>query len=466
MALTFVYTGPGDLGTDSVRLGSISGLSCAADKGSYASSGLSVDDPTGSLNLIGLKTVRVEETTATPQRIFTGYAADRTVERYNSLVNGAARRWDVSLVDINAIFGFRIVTGTDGKRPAETDIERITWLLGSSYLTSVNDYGLIDEGSPKDMDPEDYRGRYAADVLSDCSNVSGKNHFAYYDEDEDGIGLAYFAATSSLYSSSLRFTNILGDIDNTTTFGVEQNVRLSRDPSRVYSGVYFAYGDSTAAVYRTDATTAATWFARDVAASSASVKTVAKATTLADKYLDDSDGEQDTINCVVKLPAAQVNDAREGQRVQVKFAHLPSYSSSYTYLRIVRRSVSQVEETDQFFSVTFELGNPRMISTFPAGVQIGIQRPPPADLNTSPPPYIPSADPPLSGQSVLNETVGVGDGTTTVFFTDWPYAPGSLQVFINGIGHLATESDSETGEFTLSFAPTSSETIVVSYQGE
>jgi hypothetical protein len=77
-------------------------------------------------------------------------------------------------------------------------------------------------------------------------------------------------------------------------------------------------------------------------------------------------------------------------------------------------------------------------------------------------------DPPAPGQWVLGETpTPTTGGGNRVFFTAHPYADGSLRVWVDDIDQTAavTESDPETGEFTLAFDPTSTETIRVDYQG-
>jgi hypothetical protein len=58
------------------------------------------------------------------------------------------------------------------------------------------------------------------------------------------------------------------------------------------------------------------------------------------------------------------------------------------------------------------------------------------------------------------------DGDTLVFTTAYPYADLSLRVFVDNLNQTAavTESDPETGEFTLAFAPRADETLLVWYQ--
>jgi hypothetical protein len=72
---------------------------------------------------------------------------------------------------------------------------------------------------------------------------------------------------------------------------------------------------------------------------------------------------------------------------------------------------------------------------------------------------------PSTGMSVLNELVWTGDGTTTAGVTAFPYLAGSLSVWVAGLNTtgFVTEDDPTTGAFSLSFAPTSGQTVRVNY---
>jgi hypothetical protein len=66
---------------------------------------------------------------------------------------------------------------------------------------------------------------------------------------------------------------------------------------------------------------------------------------------------------------------------------------------------------------------------------------------------------------VLNELVWTGEGTTTAGVTAFPYLAGSLSVWVAGLNTtgFVTEDDPTTGAFSLSFAPTSGQTVRVNY---
>ncbi len=358
----FFYYGSGDLGNAAVRLGVGFSLVESAELGYIGMSRVTVDDVAGSLDLVGLHPFHVAETACTWGRLFTGYFADRNIVRAASLRLGASRVWDCTVTDQNASMQFEIIRNSGANRPAETDIARITWLLGSGFTGPVgSSTTFIDSSGAVDMDASDYRGRTMADLLSDCSQQSGKNYFLTYDETANQIILHYYAGTSSLNTSTQKISNVLGDADGTTIFAPQEDVVLYRDPSSVYSGVYLAYGTGVSAVYEVDAgTEAAIGHKRELSQTDSTVSSATQASAKANKYLADSANEEDRITVTLnKVPAAQVNLIRPGQRLQVKFTHLPGYTS-YTYIRVARRTVTQQDENQLLYRVIYELCNTKI----------------------------------------------------------------------------------------------------------
>jgi hypothetical protein len=168
----------------------------------------------------------------------------------------------------------RVIRGSDGNRPAETDVARINWIIASSYTATVCDAGLISSTGPVNMDATDYRGRYPADVAADCGNASQKNYFVYFDEATWHPAFAYFDPTSTTYTSTLQFSNVDSDVDSSTTFAATGVLDL--DPSAVYSGVYLRYAGGT--VYRQNTTTLSDIGIRDASIDEPDIKTLAAAT--------------------------------------------------------------------------------------------------------------------------------------------------------------------------------------------
>jgi hypothetical protein len=363
MSLTHFYrTDSGDILeiTDYVRLYTFE-TTMQAEEGSHGTSVVTVDDPDGSLTIGGHRLFYSMETAATGSNAVTyvGYTADRDVNR-GPYRNGVGRVWDVSLVDVNTVLERRILTGSSANRPAETDVARMQWLFGTEEADIIDNVtDLVDVTGAVAMDAVDYRGQRVEDVANDCANASGKNYFV------TNIGtfagsffLWYGFASSELYSSPIRLSNALSDVDETWTFAISEDTKLIRDPSRVYSGVYLTYDGGTAnsAVYVQSAATA-NLFAlkgRDVQMDGQNIKSLAKATARATRYLGDLDTEEDRITTSYRVPAAKVNFLREGMRVPFKATHLPGYDD-FVWLRVLARTVKQ--ESEEFYWVTVELSS-------------------------------------------------------------------------------------------------------------
>lgn len=77
---------------------------------------------------------------------------------------------------------------------------------------------------------------------------------------------------------------------------------------------------------------------------------------------------------------------------------------------------------------------------------------------------IPDSTVPGYGQPVGPESA-VSDGGTTQYQTNFPYQPGSLIVKVNGVVTVVTETDPDTGLFTLAFPASLGSLITWTYQG-
>lgn len=360
-----VFTADGvDLGTDTVRAGTIEGFTTQAELGGAGISQLVVDDPDGTLTIGGLKDFTVDEDAAPAgnQRSFTGRILERAYRRgqarESSLRTGAAREIAVSLVDLNTLLSDKIITS--GVRAAETVTARTSWLL-ANYLTTVADNGFVATSSTT-MDATDYTGQKATDVLADISLLMGWNYFVYYDESAGEASLwLQDSNTSPDWGSGMSISNVLSDIDpdaiangTATTFFAAPDTQLIRNPARVYSGCYLPYAKGY--VYVTDGTIESNFAARDGSAPNANVRTQATATSIATDFLTENATEDDRITCTIQMAAAQVNAILAGQLVQARFSHYANEGyGDFTSMRVMKRSVAQRTVTDQLYQVTLEL---------------------------------------------------------------------------------------------------------------
>lgn len=317
-----------------------------------------VDDPNAVWDFAGHRRwYLAEKAISSNTLVWTGYIGQQRVHRRNSetgsKITGTGRVWELDLVELNTILSFRIITGSDGNRAAETAGARLTWLLSSDYLSTVFDNGLVVYPTTA-MDAVDYRGQTAADVLRDLSLATGYNFFAYYDETaaaDRRVSLFFDDSnTSTAYTSFIRISNVLSDVEGSpnTTFAPEFDAVLLRDPTDVAAGVYLPYDGG--AEYDYELTTSYNFGFRDKAAPSSNVKTAAKAQAIVDRLLAQHDEQDDKVSCSIILPASQLNDIKHGQRMQAKFSHFPAPYKDWTWYRVLSKSFSRPENgaTDRY----------------------------------------------------------------------------------------------------------------------
>jgi hypothetical protein len=364
----FKYVSPGlwtvDLGTEAIRLGQIPGLVTMADMGGVGMSSVVVDNPDGTVGhsndqIVGWKQFTDDELaeTAGNRRVYTGYITSRTYRRRvgSSLIVGPANEIGVSLSDLNELLSFKLITGTDGNRPAETVTARMTWLLASTYLSGlVYDHGFV-AASSYVMDANDYTGQNPQSVILDMALAVKFNFYVYYHESSGQASLWFDKPTSPNWDSGISISNLLSDINpaqivagTASTFYALTDAELVRDPTRCYSGVFVPYQKGH--IYVTNGTIESNFTGRDGSAPNANVKTAAAATVIGNNFLADNATEDDRITCTIQAYAPQVNAVLAGQYVQAKFTHFPGYTA-FTYCRVLQRSVAQSEETDQLYDI-------------------------------------------------------------------------------------------------------------------
>lgn len=360
MTLLF-YPDAGDW-VDRIRLGDGFSLTEAAESGVFAMSRVTVDDPDADITIVGHHAFRALETACSWQTLFRGYFADRTIKRGDSLRTGAARVWDCSVADANATLYFEVIRGNEAKRPAETDTERLAWLLGSNFKGPISSDDTDVLGYDVDLDKADYRGQTMADVLSDCATASKANYWAQWDDPSGEYRLHYYRPTRAYNSSTLRISNVLSDVDQLTTYAPSSDAQMQRDPSRIFSGVYYGYGEKDSYVFEESASVlAAIGHRRETAESDQAVRTATKATAKAERYLEEADTDLDTVTVTLRnVPPSRVNLIRAGQRIQIRMTHLPGLSS-FAWMRITRRTVEQDGENQLGYRLTLELADPKQL---------------------------------------------------------------------------------------------------------
>lgn len=333
MAVTFTVDGS-TVGT--VRLESVD-LAESAELGAVGQGSFTIDDTAGTLATTGWKDVSVEEDDCSDSLTFSGFVGPRQIRRgtHRTL---AGRDITVNTADLNEILNLRTVFLT-GNRPRESVGDRVDWLLTSTHLSGlVADNGFVTYPSTM-MDKNDYRTSKPGDVLADCATRVNFNYFVYPDPTTGDPSLWFADSnTSTNYSSTLRISNVLSDIDWTTTFPASPEATLNIDPDSVYSRVLLSYEGGR--VRRTRSATASAFIERDAIAPTSSVKRRARAIDQADKYLEVHRNEDFSIEDTVLVTSSKLNLIRAGMRIQVRYSHMnPEGYSSFTWWRILERRI-------------------------------------------------------------------------------------------------------------------------------
>lgn len=331
-----------------------------AEMGEETTGGIPLEDPDGTLAIVGHRPVTVEEDECAQPRLFTGWTATRNMGRKydDALIVSDARIVDTTVVDINEAFSFRMITGSDGNRPQETWQARCTWILGSDYLD-----GLVDTSedfivtNTTLMDPADYRTGYPVAVMNDLSDRSGNAYtfFLFYRPSNGLITLFFDNPSSYISACTLSISNVLADVDYAAVFPPDNVAVLAREPDLTYSGVTVEYNDGTLKLYRRRPSTETTYIRRETTIQRPYTKGVATATAQAEAWLDKHAVETDRITCSIQVPAASVGLIQAGQSIDVKFSHLGFPYIAWTTMRIVSCSPKPTNDVGDFYDVALEL---------------------------------------------------------------------------------------------------------------
>jgi hypothetical protein len=247
----------------------------------------------------------------------------------------------------NALLESVVLESSDAKRPAETDYARVSWLLSTSDFAAIGvAAGVVPNTNTVNLDASDYRREAggARRVLSDCAEAAQKNYFIY--DYGAGAKLYYDKHTGTSLSSTLKLSTVRADVDEAEVFWILDGAERKQDPSEIWSKVVYNYDGGHVTRTDTDAgvTTSSDFRRRETVVDDSTVKSSAKATAKADKYLVAASNETVRFTCSTELPAQFAGEIQAGMRIQIKVPHL-GYSA-FTWFRITR-CVLQLAETTQ-----------------------------------------------------------------------------------------------------------------------
>jgi hypothetical protein len=317
----------------------------AAEEGESPIVSIAVDDPGMTLDFVGHRRWLVieDESTDTDNVLYCGYTGAQTISRSgDELHEPLGRVWTIEINDVNTLWGRRVMVGSDCKRPAETDVQRMQWLLSTGEAGEFDDVTtFVSTASPVNMDAVDYRGQMFDSVVEDCANASGKNWYAWLRNDGAAYLLTAWYGKDSVaaHVSTLSLSNDRADwVENELEDGsslvwpIGAKTELKRDPGRQYSGNYLAY--EKGAVFRTNPALWST-FKRDFISPTSNVKTQPKAAARAARQITDLATQDHRITTTVEVPKEIATKIRTGMRIRFKGTHLPDYSAEFQWTRVL-----------------------------------------------------------------------------------------------------------------------------------
>lgn len=329
MASTYIF---GTTIIDSVVYDSVE-LVEAAESGAIGQSSLTIDDPNGTINIIGLKRFVATESDCGDERTLRGYIEERTYERGVSEASNS-RQIRVTISDLNDLLAQRALVGRDAKRPRETVNKRIEWLLGTPELGDLVETSGRVNSSTEMMDKADHRNSYPGDVLAECAQAAGGFNY-YVWQDEDGTAKLAFRNdnTSNGNTSVLSISNVSTSIGS-NVFAPMDDATLTRSPENTFSKAILPYARGT--VTETRHATASNYQRRDGIAPNSNVKSAERASKLAREFLWEHKAEEDIIECEIEVPGGAVNLVKAGDRIACQFGHFgPEGYAGWTYMRVL-----------------------------------------------------------------------------------------------------------------------------------
>jgi hypothetical protein len=189
---------------------------------------------------------------------------------------------------------------------------------------------------PTQLDAHDYRGQRATTCSRTAASRASYLFWCDFNEAHGKPELFFIDPNNAAdtYAATITISNVLADVDNALTFAPYEDASMERSTERhrlrrlprLRQRRVYVRKDSRASSS-----------AQDQRGADVHVNTAAKATRVATVFLNENDSESDRITCAIKVPAAQVNDVRHGQLIQVRFSHLPGYETAQI-VRVLRKT--------------------------------------------------------------------------------------------------------------------------------
>lgn len=326
---------------------------------------LIVDDPSGDFIPLAYRRIYANEDTApVGSQVIGNWFINPTikVKREGNSPVGASRTYVISMADENSLLDRRKFVGSDSKRPAETAIARIRWMLTTTEANTLDANEDFIEADTTMLDAAPLFGQTPGEVLASIMGRTGRQYWVMYREDltPHVYGLWYGNMnTSALYASTASISNIESEVTGGAglVFALSQSAELERALGRMASGLLGPWKQKTEYI-QDPAVGGAYAFVDQTAGDLYNVTTEASAIAQITRQLHELALPDDEITTTVTVQSADINLIKHGMIVPVHASHFPNYTDTdtkpgyaadFVQCRVMERTIRQVGPT------TFEL---------------------------------------------------------------------------------------------------------------
>jgi len=352
-----------------------------AEEGSAGMYEIYVDDPDMSLEFVGHRRWTVYEDASDDDNevIIDGLTqAVKIAHSGADITQPIGRVWIIEVADMNTLWTYRVMTGSDAKFPAQSDVERVQQVADSEEMGYFSDLSFLFSGSPVQMDKLNGRGQTTGQIMDQCAQQSGKNWYIYsygvHGEYSADFGLWYGRDSRTEYTSPLSLSNDPADLamadvnDGTaTTYPIGKDTQLRRDYARQYDGAYGEYANGAKYIRNPAVSDLITVTHRDMVHPAPEIKSSARMAERLNRVLLDHATPDEVISTTIWLPANKASSIRPGMRVAFKATHLPNYETA-KFLRVMSAQYKPVADK-QFgdgYQIALEMQGPGSPGAIPA----------------------------------------------------------------------------------------------------
>jgi hypothetical protein len=331
-----------------------------------------IEDPDSDLLLYPWRRVYVLDDEAPTDHTVIGMGSIADIHIRRSEVyprTATCRAWHLTITDLNYEPQRWLFEEADSPdRPAETDLERVAWYLGTDEALHLgNNLDYIDTTGGVSLDALDLTTQSPADLLRGAMDQSGRNAFIGYDEskgppdfdtaDNGELFLFYGLPGSDFWTSDLTLSNDPAEIDPSNGIYplAEDDLDLQLDPTRVNSRLHVAYDGGLVTVQ--DSTIADVYTRRETTLDASDLTDPTKASSRGTRMLQQGRVPENRVEWGYHCQSDDVNSLLAGQLFTYKATHLggleelgaPDYAAG-AQVRAMDRTVVEKSQGNYYVS--------------------------------------------------------------------------------------------------------------------